>query len=679
MIDISELYPRYRNPLIVKPERPLPSKIAVVGAGGIGPDIGYFFKNALPEVELIFVDIIEEALRRASRRLEAYVQKALALRKMTAEKAEKVRSRTTYTTDYSEIKGANLVIEAVTESLEIKRKVFRQVEDLVDDDAILGSNTSAIPAARIFADIRNPRRATNVHFFAPAWRNPGLEITVWEKVEREIVDYLYWLFCYLGKAPILVNDAIGYVLSRIFDNWSIDAARLLPKEITASEIDTVAQEFVIAGPFYVLNIAGGNPITYKCNLLQMEESEAYHPPKILLSVQTWKTVGPGEKVEVNPDTANIVRDRLLGVLFSQCCEAVDRGIALIDDVNMGCQVALAFRKGPFDFMRDLGEAEFKRIMEKYGRERPGMPQPQHDFQYYQSFYRNILVDDLDGVKLITIRRPHVLNALNDEVNNEILDVLKKFEGDAEVKGFIIAGYGPSVFCAGADIGRFPEVLGNAEAAANYAREFSRLFTYIDGMSKPVVAAVNGIALGGGLELAIRCHRIVATKNAWFQFPEVTLGILPGAGGMVVPYRRWARGRKDVSEVLHKMVRFARRLTIQEAYEFGMVSKIAEDYSELIKAAVSAVEELGGKVEGIPEGPVEIAELTPAETPMAGNLPLSKEVDMIICEAIKSAAASQTFNEALEVNYKAFGKTACTEAAKEGITAFLQKRKPSFKK
>jgi len=677
---LSELYPGYRNPLIIKPERPLPSKIAVVGAGGIGPDIGYFFKSALPEAELVFVDIIEEALKGASRRLEAYVQKALSLRKMTPEKAEKVRSKVSYTTDYSEIRGAELVIEAVTENLEVKKKVFRQVEELVDDDAILGSNTSAIPAARIFADIRNPRRATNVHFFAPAWRNPGLEITVWEKVEREIVDYLYWLFCYLGKAPILVNDAIGYVLSRVFDNWCNDAALLLEEKVaTAPEIDKAAEEFVVAGPFYVLNLAKGNPIIVKANTLQMEEGEHYRPAKIFHSVESWRTFRPGSRFEVPPEVAGTVKDRLLGVFFSQSCEAVDRGIALIDDVNMGCQVALAFRKGPFDFMRDLGEAEFRRIMEKYGRERPGMPQPQHDFQYYQNFYRNILVDDLDGVKLITIRRPHVLNALNDEVNNEILDVLKKFEGDAEVKGFIIAGYGPSVFCAGADIGRFPEVLGNAEAAANYAREFSKLFTYIDGMSKPVVAAVNGITLGGGLELAVRCHRILATKNAWFQFPEVTLGILPGVGGMVVPYRRWARSRKEVSEVFHKMVRFARRLTVQEAYKLGMVSKIAEDYSELIKLAVSAVEELEGKVERIPEGPVEIAELTPVETPMAESLPLSREVDLVVCKAIREAAAAQTLAEALEISYKAFGEVACLEAAREGISAFMQRRKPSFKK
>ena len=676
-----ELYPKYRNPLIIRPKRSLPTKIAVVGAGGIGPDIGYFFKNALPEIELVFVDVLEQPLESASSRLTAYVQKALDLRKMTVEKAEKARSRITYTTDYSQIKDSDIVIEAVSEDLEIKRAVFKQIEDLVRDDTVLGSNTSAIPAARILTILKNPSRATNVHFFTPAWRNPCLEITVWEKVQREIVDYLYWLFCRLGKAPILVNDTIGYVLTRVFNNWSVDVARLVEDgTATASEIDSVAQEFAVAGPFYVQNLAKGNPIAYKVGLLQMEESEAYRPPKILLSVETWKTAEPGKKVEVTHEIVSPIRDRLLGALFSQCCEAVDKNIALIDDISMGCQVALAFRKSPFDFMRDIGEAEFKRVMERYAKERFGMPLPQHNLQHYQKFHRFVLVDDLNGVKLITIRRPQVLNALDDEVNSEILEILRKYDGESGVKGFVITGYGNSdYFCAGADIGRLARALGNAEAATNYAREFSKLFTYLDGMDKPVIAAVNGIALGGAFELAMRCHKIIATKNSWFQFPEVKLGILPGVGGIVIPYRKWARGRPQVSEVLHEMIRFAKKLTAEEAHGLGIVSKIAEDYSELIKMAVLAVEESRGKVEKISGEPVKIAELKPVETPSAEGMPLSKEVDTIICRAIREAAAAQTLTQALEINYRFAGEGHCTEAAKEGITAYMQKRTPFFKK
>ena len=155
----------------------------------------------------------------------------------------------------------------------------------------------------------------------------------------------------------------------------------------------------------------------------------------------------------------------------------------------------------------------------------------------------MLVDDFDDVKLITIRRPEALNALHDDMTDEILGIIRRFENDAKVAGFVVTGYGPRAFSAGADIGRFPSMLGDAEASAQYARDCSRLLLHIDRMSKPVVAALNGMVLGGGLELALRCHGIVALRGASLQLPEIMLGIVPGMGAMVAPYRRWPAAAK----------------------------------------------------------------------------------------------------------------------------------------
>jgi enoyl-CoA hydratase/3-hydroxyacyl-CoA dehydrogenase len=164
-------------------------------------------------------------------------------------------------------------------------------------------------------------------------------------------------------------------------------------------------------------------------------------------------------------------------------------------------------------MRDLGEAEVNRIMQKFQENRPGFPQPLQPLSAYQDFRRFILVDEIDGVKIITIRRPQAMNALNDEITDEILSVLKDNADNPAVKGFVITGYGNAAFSAGADIGRFPEMLGDSEASVQYTRECAKVQEYMDHMAKPVVAAVNGLALGGGLEVAIRCHSIIATKNA----------------------------------------------------------------------------------------------------------------------------------------------------------------------
>jgi enoyl-CoA hydratase/3-hydroxyacyl-CoA dehydrogenase len=375
------------------------------------------------------------------------------------------------------------------------------------------------------------------------------------------------------------------------------------------------------------------------------------------------------------DIKSGVRDRLLGILFSQSFDIIDRGIGTKADLNFGCQVALGFRKGPLDLMRDLGEDEVERIMDRFQSERPGFPMPQQAYSAYQDFKRYVLVDDIDGVKVITIRRPQAMNALNDELTGEILSVLQEFENDPSVKGFIITGYGTAAFSAGADIGKFPEMLGDAKTSAQYARDCANVQVYMDQMQKPVVAAVNGFALGGGLEVAIRCHAIVATKNASFQFPEITLGILPGIGGCVVPYRKWPQG----AEVFHEMICLGRPLNVDEASDIGMVNQIVDDYAALISAAVEMVNHLQDKTAPIPDGKIEIPEFKIPDEPKSDKQPLSKEAVSLTVRIVQEGAATSNFNDALEIGYKGFGEIACTDAAKEGISAFLEKRPPNFKK
>jgi enoyl-CoA hydratase/3-hydroxyacyl-CoA dehydrogenase len=395
----------------------------------------------------------------------------------------------------------------------------------------------------------------------------------------------------------------------------------------------------------------------------------------LNSVERWNTHRPGARVEVPKDLGKAVRERLLGILFSQSFDIIDRGIGTMEDLNLGCQIALGFKKGPLDIMRDLGEQEVKRIMEKFQEERPGFPQGKNPHPFYLDFKRHLLVDEMDGVKVITIRRPQAMNALNDEVTGEILSVLDQNIQDPSVKGFVITGYGESAFSAGAEIGKFPQMLGDRKASAQYARDCAKVQRFMDKMEKPVVAAVNGMALGGGLEVAIRCHGMVATRNATFQFPEVTLGISPGIGGCIVPYRRWPRGAK----LFHEMICLARRMKVREAQEIGMVNRVAEDYEGLIKEAVEEVKGLHGKIPRLAEGKVDIPELVIPAEPMAGKQPLSKEVVSVIARIVREGAAAETLDEALEIGYQGFGETACTDAAKEGISAFLEKRKPQFKK
>lgn len=670
----TKLYPVSTNPLFFTPTRSLPQEIAVIGAGTIGPDIGYYLKSALPGIKLYLVDVVEEPLSRAEKRITGYVQKATEKRKMKEDQAQTVLENIMYTMDYDHIKNCDLVIEAATENIPLKQKIFDTVEKIVGEDTIITSNTSSIPADRIFSAMNKPERTTITHFFAPAWRSLPVEVIRWEGASQEAVDYLFWFFAHTGKAPIITDNAICFMLDRIFDNWCNEAAYLL-NHASASQIDHVAQEFVFAGPFYVLNMANGNPIIIETNTLQMEEGPHYKPALILGSVERWLTGRPGSKVEVPADLKNTIRDRVLGILFSQSFDIVDRGIGTKQDLNFGCQVALGFKKGPFDIMRDCGEAEVTRIMGKFQKERPGFPKAKKPLSDYQDFKRFLLVDEVDGVKIITIRRPQAMNAISDEIDDEILTVLKENIDNPSIKGFVITGYGNNAFSAGADIGKFPQTLGNRDAAVRYAKDCAQVQLFMDQMEKPIVAAINGMALGGGLEIAIRCHSMVATRNAFFQFPEVTLGILPGIGGCIVPYRKWPQGAK----LFHEMISLARRMTAKEAVDIGMVVKIAEDYSEMIKEAVQEVKNMQGKRQQIHEGKLDIPEVAIPDQPMAGKLALSKEAISIIAKTIENGAAADTFADALEIGYQGSAEIACTDAAKEGISAFLEKRKPEFKK
>lgn len=255
-------------------------------------------------------------------------------------------------------------------------------------------------------------------------------------------------------------------------------------------------------------------------------------------------------------------------------------------------------------------------------------------------FNNILFEEDNSIATLTINRPNKLNALNKETIEELHKALKMAETDADIKVIIITGSGEKAFVAGADISEFADfsVEEGAELAAN---GHNILFDFIENLSKPVIAAINGFALGGGLELAMACHFRLASDNAKMGLPEVSLGVIPGYGGTQRLPQLIGKGRAM------EMIMTAGMIDANKALSYGLVNYVTTQ-EELLPLC----EKIANKI--------------------CNNSPVA------IGSAIKAVNASfKSGVNGYNVEIKEFGKCFGTEDFTEGTTAFLEKRKANF--
>lgn len=253
-------------------------------------------------------------------------------------------------------------------------------------------------------------------------------------------------------------------------------------------------------------------------------------------------------------------------------------------------------------------------------------------------YQNINVETDQKTAVITINRPQSLNALNALTITELSKALDEIEQDSQFRAVIITGSGEKSFVAGADIKEFSDF--GTSAAEDLARNGQNiLFNKIENLSKPVIAAVNGFALGGGLELAMACHIRYASENAKLGLPEVTLGLIPGYGGTQRLPKLVGKG------LANEMIFSAKMIPAQRAKEIGLVNDVFS-LDELLPKA----KELANQI--------------------AQNSPMG------IAKAIEAVNKSDGEN-GFETEIKFFGELFEMADKKEGVAAFLEKRKPSF--
>lgn len=255
-------------------------------------------------------------------------------------------------------------------------------------------------------------------------------------------------------------------------------------------------------------------------------------------------------------------------------------------------------------------------------------------------FANILTEKKGAVLYITINRPDKLNALNRETIRELNEALNEAQDDQEVRCLILTGSGTKAFVAGADISEFAQFTPDEGRRLSHDGQV-KLFDKIENLRKPVIAAVNGFALGGGLELAMACHIRIASDNAKMGLPEVSLGVIPGYGGTQRLPMLIGRGRAN------QLIFTAEMISAETAASWGLVNRVV-----------------------------------PQDQLMSECEALAEKICMNSPKAIGFAieAVNAGFDKGMngyEVEIDAFGRAFATEDFKEGTTAFLDKRKPVF--
>lgn len=255
-------------------------------------------------------------------------------------------------------------------------------------------------------------------------------------------------------------------------------------------------------------------------------------------------------------------------------------------------------------------------------------------------YANLLAKQEGSIRTLTIHRPDQLNALNKETISSLSKALDEADRDPEVRVIILTGSGEKAFVAGADIKEFASF--SVEEGAALSREgHNLLFSKLENLGTPSIAAVNGFALGGGLELAMSCHVRIASDNARLGLPEVGLGVIPGYGGTQRLAQLVGKGKAM------EMVLSAGMISAEDALQWGLVNHVTT-----LEELIPAVEKIAGKI--------------------ARNSPSAMR------EAIGAVLSGyESGVNGLDAEIDAFGRCFGTDDFKEGTTAFMEKRKPAF--
>jgi enoyl-CoA hydratase/3-hydroxyacyl-CoA dehydrogenase len=548
------------------------NKIGIIGAGNMGSGIAQ--KTAQEGLSVVIMDLKPEFVEKGLGSIRTMLEEAVERKLLRPEQIDQILSRIKGTTDLAHIKDCDLVIEAVFEDLDVKKDLFTRLDDLCDSKAILATNTSSFSVEEMAQVTSRTDRFVGLHFFYHPAKNRLLEIIPGSHTSPETLAACRQFAQMTGKTDILVKDAPGFAVNRFFVPWLTWSIRILEEGWTnAPTIDQAAMDAfgVGMGPFKLMNVTG-IPIAYHAAVTLRNKLGPFYAPPALLKNQFES--GELWPLDGDLDKANLERvsDRLLAVIFYVAVSLLEEGVADMTDIDVGAKVGLRWRKGPFELMNRLGIKKVHGLVEDLLKDWPNLEIPHllRDQERKEAPWdiRYVKYSRDGNLGRVTLSRPDALNALNKTVVSQLDEAFAEADADTETEAIIIDGAGKA-FVAGADIGFFIKCITQNRLPDNYAfTEYGQqVLNRIDESKKLVVAKMAGLALGGGLELALSTDVIVATPKAVMGFPETGIGIYPGLGGT-------QRTSRILGKELAKYFIFTGRLiSAEEALSIGLVDYV----------------------------------------------------------------------------------------------------------
>jgi enoyl-CoA hydratase/3-hydroxyacyl-CoA dehydrogenase len=661
-------------------------KAAVVGAGTMGGQIAQTIAAAGIPVLLKDIDssLVQAGLDEASNVTQGQVGKLAEKGKITAEQAEaqiaEILGRIEGTTSYEGFGEVDIVIEAVPERMEIKQSVFAELDAATPGHAILASNTSSLSITEIGEATLRPDKVIGFHYFYPASLMPLIEIVEGEETSAETVGAAVTFAQAIRKQPITCAEVPGFVVNRILNSGIAEVWREQEeKGLSIKKIDegVGAAGVVPVGPYYLVNLLGLDTVLHVAeHLVESYGEERFYVPKSMQKLVAdgklgAKTGGDGfydPQGEANvpgenePDIAELVEMLSLKTLL-EACLVLEEGVATHRDIDFGMMAGAGLdpRRGllpPFmkadseglDTILERMESAQERFGERFApptilrrlvaQGRLGQKTGQGFYAYPQPDAEQPaevvkLETRADGVAIAWLANGQ-MNSISPQVIEDLGKVWSKIKGGG-TRALVIASSNPFLYSAGADIKAFTTM--DEAAGRELIDRAHALFRELGSEGIVTIAAVNGLAFGGGCELTMACDVRIAARSAIFGQPEVKLGIIPGFGGT----QRLPR-LVGLNKAL-EMNLVGDPILAEEAFELGLVNRMVEDH-ELLDTALMWARRLAG------QAPLAVAQ-------------------------IKQVSGAGDLDQGIEAEKRGFATAFASEDAKEGISAFLGKRAPRF--